>query len=185
MDKNVLVPIANGTEEMEAVVVIDILRRAGLNVKVAGDNDIVTCSRGLKIIPDILIEKLEKDADFDAIILPGGAQGAQNLADNSHLATILEANINKGRLVGAICAAPIVLVHNGLINGMVRITSHPSIKPALQNFDYTEAEVIRDGNIITSRGAGTAIPFALELVSILVNQATANKIAGDIIYSRK
>ena len=184
MDKVVLVPIAQGTEEMEAIIIIDILRRAGVNVKVAGENQIVTCARGTKIIPDIIIDQLEKDTIYSAIILPGGASGTENLQNNPYLEEILKYNSGKGTLIGAVCAAPTILARHKLIPVGSVITSHPSVSSQFDNYNYLTDTIVSDGQFITSRGAGTTLDFALAVVSILVNQAASDKISGDIQYKQ-
>ena len=99
MDINVLVPVMQGTEELEAVTIIDLLRRAGIRVTVAGENEIVTCSRGIKILPDVLIDSIDTDLDFDAIILPGGAQGTENLMKNETIKKMLNHQKSKGKMM--------------------------------------------------------------------------------------
>ena len=183
MEKKVLIPIAQGTEEIEAVVVIDILRRSGINVKVAGETEIVTCSRGVKIIPDVLIEKILLEEDYDAIILPGGSTGVENLLKNTHLEDVLKNHSGKNKIIAAICAAPTILSFYNLIPRGRRLTSHPSVRSQLQQYNYLEDKVVHDDNIITSRGAGTAFEFAFWLVEVLLDTETALKIAKDIIYT--
>ena len=116
----VLVPIANGTEEMEATIIIDMLRRAGVDVLVAGDGDMVTCSRGIRIIPDTNIDDISDDDEFDAIVLPGGGQGVENMINNQSLAAIVARHAAKRGLIGAICAAPRVLHEYGVIKAGAR-----------------------------------------------------------------
>jgi DJ-1 family protein len=181
MTKYVLVPIAHGTEEMEAVIIIDILRRAGITVKVAGDNEIVTCSRGVKIIPDELIDNLDINSEFDAIILPGGGKGTDNLMNNYHLSEILKSHRERGALIAAICAAPTILSEFKILKPESKITSHPSVRNRLEHYNYIEEKVVFDDNIVTSRGAGTAFMFALFIVELLMNSDTAKKVACDII----
>ncbi|MBI2794933.1 MAG: DJ-1/PfpI family protein [Ignavibacteria bacterium] len=177
----ILVPIANGTEEMEAVIIIDMLRRAGLDVVVAGDGDMVTCSRGIRIVPDISIDDISDDDVFDAIILPGGSQGAANFASNTALEHIVIRHKKKKALIGAICAAPTVLHEFGLLRSSTVITSHPSYADVLSGYAYTTDRVAADGEIITSRGAGTAFEFALSLIRKLADEATARRVATDIV----
>ena len=168
---------------MELVTIVDLLRRSGINVKVAGENEIVTCSRGVKLIPDILIEQIGLSERFDAIILPGGVNGTKNLSDNSHLLKILRNHKNNNGLIGAICAAPIMLADNDLIDSESIITSHPSVKSQLGKYQYSEKSVVIDGKLITSRGAGTAQEFSLKLIEILVDYETAEKVADSIVKS--
>lgn len=183
MDIKVLVPLAHGSEEMEAVIIIDILRRAGITVKVAGENDIITCSRGVKILSDLLIEDVEQEDEFDAIIIPGGANGTQRLIENEHLRKIIASHHSKNKLIGAICAAPTLLAEHKLISYDSMITSHPSVKVQLENFHYKEDIVVEDGNFITSRGAGTAFDFAFAIINRLINREMALKISNDIVYN--
>lgn len=182
MDIRVLVPVAHGTEEMEAVIIIDMLRRSGIQVKVAGENDIITCSRGVKILPDVLIHDIHEDEEFDAIIVPGGIPGSDTLADNHDLADIIERHKAKNILFGAICAAPMVLTRNKLIGDDCEITSHPSVKSMFVNYKYIEEDVVVSDNIVTSRGAGTAFDFALEIIRLLVSKEKALEIKNSICY---
>lgn len=178
---SILVPIANGTEEMEAVIIIDMLRRAGLDVVVAGDGDMVTCSRGIRIVPDISIDDINDDDMYDAIIMPGGSQGASSFASNHALAHIVTRHRSAKRLIGAICAAPVVLHEYGLLRSTNVITSHPTYADMLSPYAYTTERVADDGGIVTSRGAGTAFEFALVLIRKLTDEATARRVATDIV----
>ncbi len=180
MSKTVLLVIAAGTEEIEAVVVADLLRRAGLYVRIAGENEIVTCSRGVKIIPDILIENLSSDMEFSAIVIPGGMTGTHNLMDNEKLKKLLAHHKDRGGIIAAICAAPILLLAQKLLPADAKVTSHPSVKESLAGFDYSEEKVVAWGNFITSRGAGTAIDFAMKLIEVLAGEEQAKKVAQDI-----
>ena len=182
MDKKVLVPIAQGTEEMEAIIVIDLLRRSGISVKVASEGEITTCSRGIKIIADTLLDKISTDERFDAIVLPGGAEGTENLLNNSHLEDLLKSQKEKEGLIAAICAAPTILATHNLLNPETVITSHPSVKNQLTQYKYLEEKVVFSGNFLTSRGAGTAIDFALALIEILVSVEKAKEISMAIMY---
>lgn len=177
----VLVPIANGTEEMEAVIIIDMLRRASIDVVVAGDANIVTCSRGVRIIPDITIEDIRDDDTFDALVLPGGAQGVEAFVSNPSLEQIVRKHREGKRLVGAICAAPVVLHEWGLLARSQVVTSHPSVQKEMSGYSYVLDRVATDGRVITSRGAGTAFEFALALIKRLVDDATAARVASDIV----
>lgn len=177
----VLVPIAEGTEEMEAVIIIDMLRRADILVYVASDSETVKCSRGVIIKPDISIEQIQED-EFDAIVLPGGQPGTDNLSKNQNLISILKKHKNKNKLIGAICAAPKILVENNIIDRDTSITSHPSIAGILKDFDYSEKDVLVSDNIISSRGAGTAFQFALKIIAFLINKEKADEIQKSILF---
>jgi DJ-1 family protein len=183
MEKSALVPIAYGSEEMEAVIIIDLLRRADISVVVAGDNDIVTCSRGIKIVPDRPLSDIADDENFGAIVLPGGSKGVDGLIEDDNLIRLLKYNNGKGNLIGAICAAPKILVHHDIINEDTLITSFPDIYNELNHKNYSEESVVVDGNIITSRGAGTAIDFALKIIENLVSEKKAKEVAVEIVYN--
>ncbi len=182
MAVNVLVPIAQGTEDMEAVIVIDLLRRAGINVKIAGESNIITCARGVKILPDILIDDINPEDTFHAIVLPGGAIGTQRLNDNPVVEDLIKKQKAKHRIIGAVCAAPTILSYHKLLNDENVVTSHPSVKEQLLSHIYVEDKVVVDKNIITSRGAGTTIDFALKLIEVLVSAEAADKVKNAIVY---
>lgn len=182
MNKKVLVPIARGSEELEAVAIIDVLRRADISVKVAGENEIITCSRGIKIIPDLLLDYISDEDIFDAVVLPGGLKGVENLSANDHLENIIEAHIRENKLVCAICAAPLVLADRKFLPTGAVITSHPGVKPQLKKFQYSDDRVVEYGNFITSRGPGTAIELALRIVEKLAGTDVADKIASAMLH---
>jgi 4-methyl-5(b-hydroxyethyl)-thiazole monophosphate biosynthesis len=182
LDIKVLVPIAQGTEEMEAVTIIDILRRAKISVKLAGENEIITCSRGLKVIPDILLDSIEDDDEFDAIIIPGGIEGVNNLRNHDIFNDVLLRHNKKEKFIGAICAAPIILYSAKIISKDTKITCNPLVANQLEGFDILESPVVLHENIITSQGAGTAIEFSLKIVELLVNKETAQNIAKSICF---
>jgi 4-methyl-5(b-hydroxyethyl)-thiazole monophosphate biosynthesis len=176
-----LVPIADGTEETEAVSIIDVLRRAGTDVTVASVNDLqVTCSRGVKLTADKPIEQCSGEA-WDLIALPGGTGGAENLRDSETLVSMLREHAGSGRLLGAICAAPaLVLETHGLIKGR-KATCHPSFADRLSNQEEIESRVVADENLVTSRGPGTAIEFALKLVELLYGRQKAEEVEKPMI----
>ncbi len=164
-----LVLLAPGSEEMEAVISIDVLRRGGVDVTVAGLDGAgaVRCSRGVLITPDVALDDV--DGVFDVLVLPGGAEGARRLAESSKVGDLLKDHELGGRMVAAICAAPIALQAHGVFEGR-KLTSHPSVKPLLEDWgQYSEHPVEADGNLITSRGPGTAFPFALRIVGALTD----------------
>jgi len=179
--KKILVPISNGTEEMEAVVIIDMLRRAGCEVTVAGDGDVVVCAWGTRILPDMMIDDIADDDVYDAIVLPGGTQGVNHFIANQHLEHIVKRHHKEGVLVGAICAAPLVLNDFNLLPQNAVVTSHPGVAETFAPYAYTLDRVATDGKIITSRGAGTAFEFALTLIRRLVDEKTSLRIASDIV----
>lgn len=185
---SVLMPIAYGTEEMEVVITADILRRAGVLVTIAGESQIITCSRGVKIIPDVLLDDVLEEDEYDAVVLPGGSRGVENLSENPQVEKLVKANFERNALICAICAAPVLLVQFGLLINTpgVRITSHPSIESVLRQTTtahYVADNVVSEAGIITSRGAGTAVEFALAIVETLEGRDAAIHIARDIMYS--
>jgi 4-methyl-5(b-hydroxyethyl)-thiazole monophosphate biosynthesis len=176
----IIVPLAEGFEEIEAIAVIDILRRADVEVVVAGvGGKSITGSHGITVLCDREIGGCDA-ANADGIVLPGGLPGATNLRESAAVCDrILEIN-ESGRAVGAICAAPTVLSSLGLLSGR-KATCHPNHIQELKDCVYTERAVVVDGNIVTSRGAGTAVQFAAELVRILVSKEKADEILAGIV----
>ena len=181
MPKQVLVPIANGTEEIEAVCIIDVLRRAGAAVTVASVQTLqVTASRGTKLVADRLISTC-RDETYDLIVLPGGMPGVEHLRDSKELAAMLKRQKRDGRLYAAICAAPVVVLqHYGLLTGR-RATCHPDFAHQLENDEVVEHRVVVDGQCVTSRGPGTAIEFALKLVELLYGEHEAQEIGQHML----
>ncbi|MFN3306600.1 MAG: DJ-1 family glyoxalase III [Candidatus Kapaibacteriota bacterium] len=178
----ILVVVADGTEDIEATVVIDLLRRANFEVTVAGTSEVVAFARGLKVLPDILLEEVPENANFDLIYVPGGAKGVENLSQNAHLEKILKEAKSHSRWISAICAAPLLLHKFEILQDNDKITSHPSVRHYLEKYHYTEEMVVVSGKIITSRGAGTSIPFALKIIELLAGKELSDKIATDIVY---
>ncbi|MBT3178884.1 MAG: DJ-1 family protein [Desulfobacula sp.] len=177
MEKKVLVPVAQGTEEMEAITIIDVLRRAGANVIVASVDKIdIKASNGIEFKANILIKDC-MDEQFDLIVLPGGIPGAQNLRDSKDLTILLKKQAEQQRYYGAICASPAVVLHHlGLVTPG-QVTCHPGFADQIDNGNIVESKVVVDGNCITSRGAGTACDFALTLVGILYSEEKKKQVA--------
>jgi 4-methyl-5(b-hydroxyethyl)-thiazole monophosphate biosynthesis len=169
----VLIPLAQGCEELEAVTIIDLLRRAGIDVVTAGlDDQPVKASRGVVLIPDTVIDEV-LDQEFDMIVLPGGLAGAQQLNEDSRILTLLKRLYQEGKYTAAICAAPTVLATAGLLDNKMA-TSYPGIleKLDLQSTELTTQVVQIDGKVVTSRGPGTAMDFALALIELLLDKDT-------------
>lgn len=184
MRKKVLVPIADGVEEIEAVCIIDVLRRAGAEVTVAAVGELaVTASRGVRLMADRPLESCRGER-FDLIALPGGLPGAEHLRDCGLLTDLLRQQALQNRLYAAICAAPaVVLQHHGLLAGR-RATCHPALADRLGPEARPGARVVVDGNCITSQGPGTALEFALELVAQLFGPERAEAVAGPMLARR-
>ena len=164
----VLVPLAPGCEELEAVTVIDLLRRAGIEVLSAGLEDgPVTASRGVVLVPDTTLDAALRQ-DFDMVVLPGGGPGSDRLNDDPRVVSLLKRMADAGRYTAAICAAPKVLATAGLLEGR-RATGFPGVleRAAPPGVTLLEDAVVHDGKVVTSRGPGTAMDFALTLIEIL------------------
>ena len=178
--KRVLVPLAEGFEEIEAVAPVDILRRAGVEVITAGlQAGPVASSRGVKILADTELAKVDQEK-FDLICLPGGMPGTLHLKESARLADIITRCFQGGGYIAAICAAPTVIAHLGLAPGS-KITSYPSEKGKFSGYKYREDPVVVDGKIITSRGPGTAVAFGLKLAEVLQGREAAEKVRQAIV----
>lgn len=177
----VLVPIAPGFEEIEAVTVVDILRRAGADVITAGTvPGPIEGRSGIRVLADSTMDGI--GADFDMIVLPGGALGAENLQKDERVGRLVTELSGKGRKVAAICAAPTVLSAAGVTAGK-SITGHPSVKEALRlgGEVLSDDRVVEDGNVITSQGPGTAMEFAFRLVETLFGKSKAEEINKGVL----
>jgi 4-methyl-5(b-hydroxyethyl)-thiazole monophosphate biosynthesis len=165
--RSACVLLAPGFEEIEAITVIDVLRRADVETAiVAVDGREVTGSHGITVVSDIGVD-VAFDRRWDLVVLPGGMPGATNLRDHPRVQALVRAQRERGGLLAAICAGPIALAKAGALEGR-RATSYPGFGPMLGAIDYREEAVVDDGEVITSRGPGTALAFALHLVERLV-----------------
>jgi 4-methyl-5(b-hydroxyethyl)-thiazole monophosphate biosynthesis len=174
---HVLVPLAQGCEELEAITITDLLVRAGITVTTCGlDDQPVKASRGITIIPDTSIDNVMETA-FDLIVLPGGLPGSNHLRDNKQIQALIKKQASSNKYVAAICAAPKALAEAGLLEGKTA-TSFPGVLAALENDTITISEnaVEIDGNIVTSRSAGTAMDFALSLIELLEGKEKRDEI---------
>lgn len=180
--KNVCVLIADGTEEMEAVIVVDVLRRAGIGTFLAGvgDSRLVTTSRGVRIAPDGAWDPAE-EMRFDALVVPGGIGGTQVMREDASVQQSIRDFLAAGKLVAAICAGPTVLQAAGVLAGKT-YTSHPNSRAELTVGTWVDRPVVRDGQILTSQAPGTAFAFALALVETLDSAETARKVAAGMHY---
>lgn len=178
----VLVPLAPGCEELEAVTVIDLLRRAGIEVISAGlDTGPIKASRGVVLLADTTLDEALKH-DYDMVVLPGGGPGADRLDHDPRIESLLKKMAKGGKYTAAICAAPKVLARVGLLTGK-RATSYPGFvdKMQLPGVTYLSDAVVQDGNVITSRGPGTAMDFALHLVEVLAGSAKRAEVEAGLV----
>lgn len=176
-----LVILSPGFEEVEAVTVIDLLRRATIKVIVAGlTGKLITGSHDISITADAELTKVSH-TDFDILILPGGQPGTNNMKANPTILKWVQERHSNKQLLAAICAAPTVL-HTAGVTDKISLTSYPSVKDTFTNSKYFEDNVVIDNHIITSRGVGTAIDFSLAIIAKLINQSTADDIKGTIVY---
>jgi 4-methyl-5(b-hydroxyethyl)-thiazole monophosphate biosynthesis len=173
----VLVPLAEGFEETEAVTTIDVLRRGGLEVVVAALAErAVTGNHGITLTADTTLEAVREE-DFDMVVLPGGLPGADHLEADPRIIELVRRHSARGRHIAAICAAPKVLAAAGIMQGR-RATSFPGFldADAVPGLERVEEPVVIDGKVVTSRGPGTAMDFALVLVSLLAGESRAREV---------
>jgi len=177
MGKRVLIPLAEGFEDLEAVTVIDLLRRAGLEVVTAGlEVGPVKGSRQTMIAPDATLDNVLSQ-DFDMIVLPGGMPGSQHLADDERVAGLVKKMAEAGKFTCAICAAPMALARAGVLQGK-RATGYPGV---IEGANITGEAVERDGNVITGRGPGTAMDFALTLIEVLEGKEKRDEVEKALV----
>ena len=187
MSKTALIPIADGSEEIEAVTIIDVLRRAGVEVTVAAVNSgkslQIRGAHGLEITADCSLDNCT-DKPWDLIAVPGGIPGAEHLAESGALDTILRAQTAEGKLYAAICASPaLVLGSKGLLEHKI-VTGHPMFQQNLQAKELNaESRVVVDGNCITSQGPGTSLDFALELVEQLCGLVKREEVSAPMVLT--
>lgn len=176
---SVLIPLAQGCEELEAVTLIDLLRRAGIEVTTAGlDAQAVTASRGTRLLPDTTLD-VALQREYDMVVLPGGQPGANNLDQDARIRALLQRMQTQDKYIAAICAAPKVLANAGLLAGK-RATGFPGVLETLRldAVQISDQPVVTDGKVITSRGPGTAMDFALHLIELLAGTAQREQVEG-------
>lgn len=174
--------LGEGFEEIEGLTVVDICRRCGLEmdmVSVTG-KAAVTGSHGITVRADKLFEEVDFAA-YDMLVLPGGMPGTRNLEAHGGLMEQVDAFYGQGKYVGAICAAPSILGHRGILKGR-RACCYPSFEAQLEGAQVTDNPVEISGNVVTSRGMGTAIEFALAIAGIFCGQDRADELAEGIVY---
>jgi 4-methyl-5(b-hydroxyethyl)-thiazole monophosphate biosynthesis len=182
----VLVPIAPGFEEIEAITIVDVLRRGEVEVVVAGvtEASVVEGSHGIRIGADVALADVRGE-HFDMVVLPGGEPGVTNLAASAVVQDVLSRHLAAGGALGAICAAPRIPAARGDLSGR-RATSHPSVESQVRDggarYD-AEQRVVRDDGLVTSRGPGTALEFALEVLCVLGQQEHAERLRSAMLVA--
>ncbi|MCJ8170128.1 DJ-1 family glyoxalase III [Atopomonas sediminilitoris] len=183
MTTQVLIAVADGVEDIETVTLIDVLRRAELEVCVAsvGPQRQLTCARGTRLIADAMLVEVQA-REFAAVLLPGGLPGAEHLAASADLAALVQQQAQRGGVFGAICAAPALALHAfGVLDGR-QVTCYPAFAERLTGCTFVDAPVVEDGPCITSQGPATAMAFALAVVARLRDADTAQSIAQAMLY---
>lgn len=181
--KKVYIFLADGFEEVEALTVVDLLRRAEIDIEMVSimATKKVTGTHGIIVEADSLYDDVDLSG-AEALILPGGMPGTKHLGAHEELVSKLIYFNQANKLIAAICAAPSVLGVNGILEGK-KATSYPGFEDKLEGASLSIDPVVKDQNVITSRGVGTAIPFALEIIESLIDKVTSESIAESIIYN--
>ena len=179
----ICIPLANGFEELEAITLIDILRRAKINVIIAGVNEEwVEGAHQIKIQTDTLIKNISSNK-IDMILLPGGMQGTKGLCQDQHVQKLIKEMNTQNKTIGAICAAPLALDTAQVLKG--QFTCYPGLQSQIKSSHYKESpNVVIDNNIMTSQGPATALEFALEIVKFFMGEEVYNDIREDLLADR-
>lgn len=176
--------LADGFEEVEALLPVDYLRRAGIDVVTAGVTAAaVKGSHGIKVFADIAnLSEIDRSREFDAIIVPGGMPGASHIAASSSARALILRHYHAGKLIAAICAAPAVVLHGGcgILKGR-KFTGYPGTEGKVEEGIFTAGRVVEDGNIITARAAGCAAEFSFAIIRRLEGEAAVSKLAGAVL----
>lgn len=182
MKKQVYVFLADGFEEIEGLTVVDLLRRAGIEVTTISimEEKRIHGAHGIDVLADALFEEVQFTCG-DMLVLPGGLPGTDHLEAHDGLIQCVKNYYEEGKYIAAICAAPRIFGHLGLLEGRKAI-AYPAMECELQGAVITKEPVVVDGPIITARGMGAAIPFALQLIAVLQDEASANAIGRSIVY---
>lgn len=181
--KKVLLLLAEGFEEVEALTIVDYLRRMDIvvdTVSIGGKN--VQGAHGINIEADKKIEAIDDIKNYDGLVIPGGIPGATNLRDDDRVIKLVKEFNQEQKIIAAICAGPIVLERAGILKGK-KVTSYPGFEDELKESVYKEKLVVQDGNIITARGPAVAIYFAIKLVENLVGEEKASELRRDILLN--
>ena len=178
----ILVLLADGTEEMEFVITVDLLRRANFEVVTAGiKSESVVASRRVKLVADTVLAKVQLD-DYDGIVVPGGGAGVEAMAKDVRVLEAVRHFHRHNKLVAAICAGPVVLHQAGILEGK-RYTCYPGVEKMIADVPRQDERVVRDGNFVTSQGPGTAFLFALAIIAYFAGAEKARDVAGAALVS--
>jgi 4-methyl-5(b-hydroxyethyl)-thiazole monophosphate biosynthesis len=182
--KRIAVLLKDGFEEVEAIVPIDVLRRLDFEVILVGDSERVAGAHGVEIATDVTMAEMDA-SNLDAVMLPGGMPGSTNLRDDPEVLDLIRTLYSSGKIVAAICAAPIALAEAGIIAGK-RCTGYPMelVEQALANANYTRSPVEIDGNVVTGKGPGAAFDFALALATALGAEPQARSLYKNMFVGR-
>ena len=180
----VLLFLADGFEEVEALTVVDYLRRMDIIVETVSitEEERVKGAHDIIVVADTNISKISDISSYDGLVIPGGLPGATNLRDNQRVIEIVKEVNKKDKLTAAICAGPIVLERAGIIKDK-KVTSYPGFEDQLEGAYYIEENVVRDGSIITARGPALAVDFAIEIVDYLLGENKVVELKKDILYT--
>ncbi len=176
----ILVPLAQGLEEIEAISIIDILRRGGVEVVSVGlDSLEITGSHKITIIADKLLQDISSH-DFDGIVLPGGMPGTLHLKNNPKIISIIQKMYRENKLIGAICAAPMVLEKAGILEEK-NFTIHPAVKDDISLIPKN-LQFVKDGNIITGQASGAVTLFTLQIIKIIFGKEKMNEVNNGVLF---
>ncbi|MEX6501604.1 DJ-1 family glyoxalase III [Pseudomonas zhanjiangensis] len=184
MSQRALITVADGVEDIECVTLIDVLRRAEIEVVVASieGRRMITCARGTRLTADtMLVDVLAQE--FDLIVLPGGMPGAQRLAEHEPLAERVREQARAGKFYAGICAAPALALQQFGVLRQRQMTCYPSFSDRLSGCSFIDQPVVVDGTCITSQGPGTALAFALTLVEQLCGKGTRQQVAEAMLVA--
>ena len=180
----VYVFLANGFEEMEALAPVDLLRRAGVEVFTVGvGSDMIVSSHNIPVKTDTTVDKIVLNDELEMIVLPGGMPGTLNLEASSYVQKAIDFCAENDRYIAAICAAPSILGHKGILSGKTA-TCFTGFESQLTGAVISKKSVCTDGKIITSRGAGTAMEFSFELVKLLISSERSNILKASVHYKK-
>lgn len=180
----IVVFLADGFEEVEALTVVDYLRRMDIEVDTVsiGEEREVKGAHNIRVIADKTMAELDGLDTYSGVVIPGGLPGATNLRDDERVIDTVKTLYEKDKLVAAICAGPVVLERAGIIKGK-KITSYPGFEKELEGAKYQASPIVVDGNIITARGPYYAVNFAISIIDYLLGKEKAEELKEDILYN--